>query len=77
VGAAMRTGHHHLGHKLLEMVLQKLPKDHWPEYYDGKAGTLIGRRANFNQTWSAAATIVAYRFLQDEDSEKVYQSITF
>lgn len=77
VGAAIRTGHQHMGHNILEMVLQKLPKDQWPEYYDGKTGTLIGRRANLHQTWSAAATIVAHKFLHDEDSEKVFQSITF
>jgi glycogen debranching enzyme len=77
VGAAIRTGHQHMGHNILEMVMQKLPKDQWPEYYDGKTGTLIGRRANFHQTWSAAATIVAHKFLHDEGSEKVFQSITF
>ena len=41
-------------------------QDQWPEYYDGKAGRLIGRRANFNQTWSATAYILGFKFLQDE-----------
>lgn len=77
VGAAIRTGHNHLGHKILEMAMQKLPEHQWPEYYDGKTGSLIGRRANFYQTWSAAAIIAGHRFLHDSDSEKVFQSISF
>lgn len=77
VAAAIRTGHNHLGCKILEMAMQKLPNDQWPEYYDGKAGTLIGRRANFWQTWSATATIVAHRLLEDQDAAKQFRSMMF
>jgi hypothetical protein len=61
----------------MEMAMHKLPGDNWPEYYDGKKGTLIGRRANLMQTWSAAALIVAYRLIEDEESLPVFESINF
>jgi glycogen debranching enzyme len=77
VGAAIRTGHHHLARRTMEMAMHKLPGDNWPEYYDGKKGTLIGRRANLMQTWSAAALIVAYRLIEDEESLPVFESINF
>lgn len=77
VGAAIRTGHHQLGRKMLDMAMQKLPQQNWPEYYDGKSGTLIGRRANYYQTWTATAVIVAQRLLEDPESLSVFESINF
>ena len=77
VGAAIRTGRHDLAHRTLDCAAKKLVTDDWPEYYDGKMGTLIGRRANFKQTWSASALIVSHRFLYDPDSLAVFESINF
>lgn len=76
-GAAIRTGRHDLARRSLEMAQQKLPQDDWPEYYDGRKGTLIGRRANFKQVWSATAFILAHRMLNDADSLPVFESINF
>lgn len=75
VGAAIRTGRHDLAKKALALVSEKLPGDAWPEYYDGRKGTLIGRRANLRQTWSASAFILAYRWLEDPDCLPVFESI--
>ncbi len=77
VGAAIRTGRHALARRTLDMALEKLPHDDWPEYYDGCQGTLIGRRANLKQTWTASALIVAHRLLEDPDSLPVFESMNF
>ena len=45
VAAAMRTGRVELAERALETITERLKKDNWPEYYDGKKGGLIGRRA--------------------------------
>ncbi|MDH5325865.1 MAG: glycoside hydrolase 100 family protein [Gammaproteobacteria bacterium] len=76
-GAAIRTGHHDLAQKMLQTAKEKLPRDNWPEYYDGQKGTLIGRRANYFQTWSACGVIVAERFLNDSESLPVFESFIF
>jgi len=77
VGASIRTGRHDLAKRILNKAAEKLLTDDWPEYYDGKKGTLIGRRANLKQTWSAAALIVSHRFLQDPESLAVFEAINF
>jgi len=77
VGASIRTGRHDLAYRTLNKAAEKLLSDDWPEYYDGKKGTLIGRRANLKQTWSAAALIVSHRFLQDPESLSVFEAINF
>ncbi len=66
VAAAIKGQRHELAHKAFERACAQLPGDSWPEYYDGRTGRLIGRRANLNQTWSAAALIFADQLLQDE-----------
>lgn len=68
MAAALKMGRQDLAQKAFAVVEQRLPKDQWPEYYDGKDGRLIGRRANFNQTWSAAAYILGHKFLQDPNA---------
>ena len=77
VGAAIRAGRHDLANRALQGMSSKLVKDSWPEYYDGRSGTLIGRRANLCQTWSATGWVVAQRWLNDPSSLPVYESITF
>jgi len=66
VAAAIKGQRHELARKAFERACAQLPGDSWPEYYDGRTGRLIGRRANLNQTWSAAALIFADQLLQDE-----------
>lgn len=65
VAAALNSGHRNLAERAMEIALRRLPVEGWPEYYDGRSGRLVGRRANFNQTWSAAAVILAHKFLED------------
>lgn len=76
-GAAIRTGRHGLARRAIDRAIAVLPRDDWPEYYDGKTGSLVGRRANLKQTWTAAALVIAHRLLKDRDSMAVFKSINF
>jgi len=76
-GAAVRTGRKELAHMALTQAMEPLYRHRWPEYYDGKAGSLIGRRANLQQTWSAAAVILAHKFLESPGAVPVFDSINF
>jgi glycogen debranching enzyme len=63
VAAALKTERRELAERAVETAAAKLARHQWPEYYDGRSGRLIGRRANLNQTWSAAAYIFARKLL--------------
>ena len=66
VAAALKTGRRELAEKAFDLACEKLFKDGWPEYYDGHRGRLIGRRANLNQTWSAAALALSHQLLEND-----------
>jgi glycogen debranching enzyme len=40
-------------------------KDRWPEYYDGRKGNLVGKKAMRYQTWTIAAYIVAKDLMEN------------
>jgi glycogen debranching enzyme len=63
--AALETGRGDLAQRAFDSACRRLHQDGWPEYYDGKGGRLIGRRASFNQVWSASSLILSHKFLQD------------
>jgi glycogen debranching enzyme len=65
VAASLKSGHRDLAEHAFDLAVERLPRDRWPEYYDGKGGRLIGRHANLNQTWSGAALILAHKLLED------------
>jgi hypothetical protein len=50
VAAAQKTGRVDLAQPALELADRSLHDARWPEYYDGRGGHLIGRRAHINQT---------------------------
>lgn len=77
VAASMRTGRIELAERALELITERLRKDNWPEYYDGKHGGLIGRRANFHQVWSATGLIIAHQVYEDSESQVLFDSFTF
>jgi len=68
VAAALTVGRSDLARRAYELAANRLPGDRWPEYYDGRSGRFIGRRANYNQTWSAASLILASKLLDDPDT---------
>jgi len=63
--AALKTGRQDLARRAIDTARERLNRDGWPEYYDGRAGHLIGRRANLNQVWSAAGLLFAYKLMED------------
>ncbi len=67
-GAAIRAGRQDLAKRAFDTACERLHADGWPEYYDGKSGRLIGRRASFNQVWSASALILSCK-MQEDDPE--------
>ncbi|MBI1194549.1 MAG: alkaline invertase [Gammaproteobacteria bacterium] len=73
--AAIRTGHADLAARAVEVAGARLLRDRWPEYYDGQMGSLIGRRANLNQTWTATALIIAHQLLDNPDSLAVFEAL--
>ncbi|MDH5377408.1 MAG: glycoside hydrolase 100 family protein [Gammaproteobacteria bacterium] len=77
VAAAIQTGRTDLAERAYHTAMNRVHKDRWPEYYDGKKGSLIGRRSNFYQTWTAASVILSHRFIKNPDSFVSFQSLMF
>jgi hypothetical protein len=77
VGAAMRSGREDLAGKALSIITQRVKADNWPEYYDGQRGGLIGRRANFYQTWSATGLILAHAIFDNPETRALFDRCTF
>ncbi len=65
VAAALKTGRHKLAQRAMDTAKERLLRDQWPEYYDGRAGHLIGRRANLHQVWSAAGLVFGHKLMED------------
>ncbi|MCO5569214.1 hypothetical protein L7F22_022925 [Adiantum nelumboides] len=63
--ACIKTGRPQMARRAIELAEQRLSKDHWPEYYDGKLGRFIGKQARKMQTWSVAGYLVAKMMLED------------
>jgi len=68
VTAAVRVGRMELAEQALDITKKRLAQDNWPEYYDGRLGDLIGRRANFFQVWSATGLIIAHEVMENPGS---------
>lgn len=75
IGAARRTGRGDLAERVMFGLGEQLMKQKWPEYYDGRHGSLIGRRANFQQVWSAAAWIIAHQLMEDPASGALFDTL--
>lgn len=63
--ACIKTGRIQIAKRALELAEIRLPKDSWPEYYDGKLGRFVGKQARKVQTWSIAGYLVAKMLLED------------
>jgi glycogen debranching enzyme len=75
VTASIRTGRIELAEQTLDIMTERLKSDNWPEYYDGRKGDLIGRRANFYQVWSATGLIIAHEVIENPDSRALFDKI--
>ncbi len=77
VAAARRTGRFDLAERAFVDSGKRLLADQWPEYYDGRMGSLIGRRANFYQVWSAAAYLIAYELMENPELGEIFDQLLF
>jgi hypothetical protein len=65
VAAAQKAGRGDLAERAFNVAINRLTNDDWPEYYDGRSGRLIGRRANFKQVWTATSLILSHKLLEN------------
>ena len=63
--AAIKTNRPQLAETAIEIAAKRLPKDSWPEYYDGKSNRLVGKEARKLQLWTVAGFIAAQTMLED------------
>lgn len=63
--ARIKTGRPQIARRAIELSENRLLKDNWPEYYDGKTGRYIGKQARKYQTWSIAGYLAAKMMLED------------
>lgn len=75
--SAILAGRSDLAERAISTATSRLVNDHWPEYYDGKKGSLIGRRANVFQTWSATSLIISDRLMKHPETIIQFQKLLF
>ncbi|KAL7176310.1 hypothetical protein ACSBR2_029787 [Camellia fascicularis] len=63
--ACIKTGRPQIAKRAMELVEQRISKDRWPEYYDGKTGNDVGKQARRYQTWSIAGYLVAKTMIEN------------
>jgi len=71
VAAAQKSGRGDLAERAFSIAVNRLSDDDWPEYYDGRAGRMIGRRSNFKQVWSASSLILSYKLIENPELLKL------
>jgi len=75
IAAALRTGRLELAEQAMNVMTERLKLDKWPEYYDGRNGGLVGRRANFYQVWSATGLIIAHELMENPESRELFDKM--
>jgi glycogen debranching enzyme len=69
VAAAQKTGRTSIAERAIKTAekrwLEYKNRDKWPEYYDGRRGTLVGKKAMRYQTWTVAGYIVAKDLMEN------------
>lgn len=72
--AAKKMDRGELAHHAIAIAERRLIEDHWPEYYDGPDGRLIGKEARKYQTWTITGYLLAKELIANPDHLKL---ITF
>ena len=47
-----------------EVLLKRLPQEHWAEYFDGPSGVWVGQQARLSQTWTIVSFLLTHHFLK-------------
>ncbi|KAF9687934.1 hypothetical protein SADUNF_Sadunf02G0144800 [Salix dunnii] len=63
--ACIKVGRPQIAKRAIELAEQRMSKDGWPEYYDGKTGRYVGKQARKYQTWSIAGYLVAKMMVEN------------
>ncbi|GAV68120.1 Glyco_hydro_100 domain-containing protein [Cephalotus follicularis] len=63
--ACIKIGRPQIAKRAIELAEQRLSRDGWPEYYDGKTGRYVGKQARKNQTWSIAGYLMAKLMIEN------------
>lgn len=63
--ACIKTGRPQIAKRAIEIGEQRLAKDGWPEYYDGKTGRYMGKQARKYQTWTISGYLVAKLMIEN------------
>jgi hypothetical protein len=72
VAVTIKTGRLDLAERAIAIAEQRLVKDEWPEYYDGKNGRLVGKASRKYQTWTIAGLILAKQLLKDPSKISIF-----
>ena len=69
VAAALKSGRQSIAERAIKAAEKRWSefkdRDKWPEYYDGKRGMLVGKKAMRYQTWTVAGYIVAKDLIEN------------
>ncbi|BBG92846.1 cytosolic invertase 2 [Prunus dulcis] len=57
--ACIKMGRPQTAKRAIEQVEQRLSKEGWPEYYEGKAERYIEKQVKKYQTWSISGYLIA------------------
>jgi hypothetical protein len=63
--AAKKIEQTDLAEQAISLAEQSLHVDKWPEYYEGRRASRVGRRARFYQTWTISGYLLAKELLED------------
>ena len=63
--ACIKTGRPEIAKKVIEVAEQRLSKDGWQEYYDGKEGCYVGKQSRRLQIRTIAGYLVSKMLLED------------
>ncbi|MGF1676471.1 MAG: glycoside hydrolase 100 family protein [Rivularia sp. (in: cyanobacteria)] len=69
--AAQKTNRLEIAYKAIEIAENQLFTDEWPEYYDGKNGRLIGKKARKYQLWTIAGLLLAKELISNPSHLKL------
>ena len=69
--AAKKMDRGELAYHAIAIAERRLLEDHWPEYYDGPDGRLIGKEARKYQTWTIAGYLLAKELIANPSHLKL------
>ncbi|KAL2464233.1 Alkaline/neutral invertase C [Forsythia ovata] len=66
--ACIKMGRPELSRKAVALAEKRLLVDQWPEYYDTRSGSFIGKQSRLHQTWTIAGYLTSKMLLENPES---------